>query len=315
MDRHPRESLPTLLAFGLLLAGAPSVPAHVDTPMTPGYATPVIDGARGPGEWDEVVPRAVFTGLSGSLLYVLNDGANLYLALWVPDPTLTIVDQFRVRIDSDHDGVNAAGDDELGVTGTGLFFDLHFANGFWNQGDAFSDGSAAVGAVDGGGFFELSHPLDIHDMSVSPGDTIGLCVRYNQDGMTSVNEVYPFDCMNSLNQQSLYVDVATSTGAVDAGPGLGGAGGLAAFPNPARLGSAMEIRFHVPARGADVDIALYAITGAKVGEVVTGRFEAGPQSVRWSVPERAAGKLAPGVYFLRARYDGAATETRTLLLR
>lgn len=318
MDRQRRSSIPVAWGIAASLALATAVGAHEETPVTAGYATPVIDGVRSPGEWDDVVPRPVFTGLTGSLLYVLNDNTNLYVALWVPDTSLSIIDQFRLRIDSDHDGLNMEGDDELGVTGTGIFFDLHYAGGFWNQGDAFSDGSAAAGPVDGGGFYELSHPLDsgdMYDMSIVAGDTIGLCVRYNPNGMTSVNDIYPPDCMNSLNQQSLYVDVATSTGTVDALPGRFAGRPFAVFPNPARLGSAVELRFAVPQSGANVDIALYTIAGRRAAAVVSRRFEEGAQSVRWSVPARGHADLGPGVYFLRARFDGGGARTQTLILR
>ena len=318
MDRHPRFVLRLCLALGMLPASAGSAGAHADTPLTAGYGTPVIDGSRGAGEWDEVVPRSVFTGLAGSLLYVSNDGTNLYLALWAPDPTVTINDQFRVRIDDDHDGLNTEGDDELGVVGTGNFFDLHFSTGFWNQGDAFSNGSGAAGSVDGGAFFEMAHPLDsgdIYDMAIAPGDTIGLCIRYNIDGTSPSTDVYPSDCMNSLNAQSLYVDVATATGTVEVAPGARTSSALAVFPNPALLGSVLEIRYVVPREGAEVEIALHSLNGAKIAGISKRRQPQGLQSVRWSVPTTGAGRIAPGVYFLRARYDGAQAETKTLILR
>ena len=307
-----------LLAVASLAFSAPSSSAHSGGVIGAGSGTPILDGFKAPGEWDAADPRQVFTGLSGSMLYVLLDDTNLYLALWVPDATLTINDQFRVRIDGDHDGLNTQGDDELGITGTGLFFDLHYDSGFWNQGDPYSHGSARVGPLDGGSFYELAHPLDSgdpFDISASSGDTIGLCIRYNNLGVTNAADVYPTDCMNSVYQQSHYVDVVLGGSTVDAGASSPAAGALEVLPNPAVPGAPLEVRFEVAESGAEIDLGLYSVTGARVAGLAHGAFAGGRQSVRWVPRSAGSPRLGPGVYFLRLRQNDGPVQTRAILLR
>ena len=316
MHRHTGRVFP--FAVAALVLSSPTVSAHTGGAIGAGSGTPTIDGVRSPGEWDAAHPKAVFTGLAGSLLYVLLDDANLYVALWVPDATLTITDQFRLRVDGDHDGLNTQGDDELAVAGTGLFFDLHYDSGFWNQGDPFSHGSAAAGLLDGGAFYELSHPLDSgdpFDISAAMGDTLGLCVRYNNANVTNPNDVFPADCMNSVHQQSLYVDVVLGVPTVHAGAPALGTPGLEVFPNPVVPGAPVEVRFAVAGGGADVDLALYSVTGARVAELTRGSFAGGSHSVRWAPRAEHATRLAPGVYYLRLRRSGEPAVSRSILIR
>ena len=316
MARHTRRVFS--FVFAALAFWFSSASAHSGGVIGAGTGTPTIDGVRGAGEWDAASPKAVFTGLSGSLLYVLLDDTNIYLALWVPDGTLTITDQFRIRIDGDHDGLNTQGDDELGITGTGIFFDLHYDSGFWNQGDPFAHGSAAVGPLDGGAFYEVAHPLnsgDPFDISAAKGDTLGLCVRYNNAGVASNQDVFPTDCMNSVTQQSQYVDVVLGAATVDTKTRPAPPRDLEIFPNPLIPGDPVEVRFAVADAGAEVDLALYSVTGARVAELVSGSFEGGRHSVRWAPRAKSAAPLASGVYFVRLRRSGEPVQAKSILIR
>lgn len=302
------------LAAVLFTSGA----AAEEAPIVAGFGTPIIDGVLSPGEWDAATPRPVFTGLLGSILYVLNDDANLYLALWVPDPTFTGTDQFRVRIDSAFDGVSVPGDDEIAVVAPSLFFDMCLFEGFWGVLDGSTHGDGAASAVEGGNFFEMAHPLasgDPRDMVIAVGDTIGLCLRYNNDNSTSESNIYPTDCLDAGTQQSLYVTAATVTSTVGAPAFAGRASGLRVFPNPVARGAALEFSYGVPPGGALIEIDVYAVSGRRVAQVARGFEAAGERSVRWVAPSGAGEALAPGVYFGRLRYDGRPAGTRSFVLR
>ncbi len=304
---------PLILFFGLV---HPARGAAAD-PIPSGYGTAVLDGTLGAGEWDSASPRAVFTGLTGSYLYAMNDLENLYLALWAPDPTFTTTDQFRVRIDSAHDSLNAFGDDELALVAPNTFFDSHFTGEFWGVLDATSNGAGMASAVPGGNFFEMCHPLnsgDPRDMAIAPGDTIGLCIRYLNDNMAPGTDVYPPDCFVLANEQTLYVDLITASGAVAVPAGDNASHGLTLVPNPAGRGAPVEFRYAVPGGGARVAIEVYSVTGERVHVVERGFEAAGARTATW-VAGRKSGPVAPGVYFVRVLYDGRIAATGSLVLR
>ncbi len=313
MPRSSQLTLPILLA-GLLLPAA----GRAAEPILAGYGTPVLDGTLGAGEWDTASPRAVFTGLTGSYLYAMNDLENLYLALWVPDPTLTGTDQLRVRIDSAHDSLNAPGDDELGLVATDTFRDLHFNSGFWGVLDLVSNGAGMASAVPGGNFFEMCHPLnsgDTRDMAIAPGDTIGLCIRYFNDNSASGSNVYPANCTITANEQALYVDLITASDAVAVPPGDIASRDLTLVPNPTVRGAPVEFRYAVPSGGARVAIEVYSVTGGRVHVLDRGFESGGARAATWTAGGQGPGRIAPGVYLVRVLYDGRIAETGSLVLR
>ncbi len=302
-----RTSVPAwMAAMGSLLLST-SVLAHSGDTVPAAYGTAVIDGVASPGEWDAATSIPVFSGLIGSRLFVMDDLVNLYLGLFVPDPTFTDFDQFVVRIDSPHDGSQMVGDDELFLTAPAQFHDGHFNGTFWGNDDSQQDGTGAAGTSPEGHFFEVAHPLnsgDPDDLYVFAGATIGLCVRYSNDGVGSGADVHPGLCFNTVNQQNLYLDYVTSAGQVDVPsvPSLASGQWIAPHPNPVERGAVLEIRYRVPGDGTTVNLSLYSVSGRKVEELVSGFREPGEHVLRWVVPA-APGSLAPGIFFLRARFE------------
>jgi hypothetical protein len=69
-------------------------------------------------------------------------------------------------------------------------------------------------------------------------------------------------------------------------------------PLPLRAGTRGVVRFSLP-RSAHVVLALHDVRGARVREVASGRFAAGPHEVPLWTRAAGGGTLAPGVYFLR----------------
>jgi len=168
------------------------------------YVTPNIDGILKIGEWEDADSLSFKTpepqGID-CIVYVKNDGSNIYFAVRTTDSTLSQgpnnVDSVMFLFDNDNDGFGPEHrDDQIGWTGGQID---GFRDGFCNhlagvfQTD-FSDGGTTDGlaSVTGNGtynFFEFSHPLDsdddIHDFNLSLGDTVGFSMGIMIDGFKS----------------------------------------------------------------------------------------------------------------------------------
>lgn len=209
-----RALLVGLVLMGLLAAvGASPGLTHSPGKLRAGFGTPTIDGVRGAGEWAGAAEAPIFTTvLPGSALLIMNDAENLYIAAAVTDSTLTDTDSLEIRFDNDHNGVTDEGDDRVGLAGNLVFHDRHHeaAAAGWSTLDAVYNGTGSVGAAGGVSFFEISHPLssgDAHDIAVAPGATLGVCVRYFEDGASGGGRTFPPSCQLASNAQSLYADV------------------------------------------------------------------------------------------------------------
>ncbi len=160
-----------------------------------GSSTPevCIDGIISPGEWDpadtiglvlDLTVNVPEGGTTPARLYVMNDAANLYLALrferTVADPGNSLSFEF----DNDNDGIREEGDDAIVYNAASGFYDdfrmLH--DGRWGgpKDIAYGGTSDGEGAFLNDGtysVYEMSHPLDsaddLHDFSLSQGYTIG----------------------------------------------------------------------------------------------------------------------------------------------
>ena len=164
-----------------------------------GVGTATIDGVMSSGEWDGAdkidfnanVPGG---GTTPATLYVMNDAANLYLALKfqrnVVDP---LGNSLGFEFDNNNDGVAENGDDAIVFHATAGFFDDFRTNdpllcpGEGNPpatcGPADTDDNGTndgVGAFQNDGaysVYEMSHPLNSgdtgHDFALSFGDTVG----------------------------------------------------------------------------------------------------------------------------------------------
>ena len=84
-----------------------------------------------------------------------------------------------------------------------------------------------------------------------------------------------------------------------------------AVPNP--FNPQTTIRYDVAAGGADVNITIYDVAGARVRELVNEYRAAGMWSVRWNGDDDRGQRVASGVYFYRMR-AGSFVETRKMVL-
>jgi len=303
-----------LLLVALLVFTASPASAHVGAPIPSAHGTATIDGVKGAGEWNAATPRAVFdTGaLAGSLLYVMDDDVNIYLGLFVPDATFMASDAFWCRFDAKHDALALAGEDEVNTV-SGSFFDSHFDGVSWGIQDLRYQGAGAATAVAGGNFFEIAHALntgDPDDMFVGAGQTIGLCINYSNDGQGFGTDVYPLPCTGDGATQNDYVDYTiSSVAAADPQASLAAAH-VARAPNPLRRGADLAIFYGVSPSGGAPEIGIYSVAGRKLADLGPLATESGDHVLHW----QGSGTLGPGVYFVRARYEGVGIRSRTLIV-
>jgi hypothetical protein len=309
---RPVRVLTTLVIA--LVAGAGMAQAHTDGPIVLPLGTPVLDGVRGEGEWPGGF--AVFPELPGSVLYLMNDGANLYLGLWVPDSTLSTADILNVRFDGAHNGTLDWDDDEVRVTGNSTFKDTHYEF-FWGMTDVAVDGYGIVAQGDGGNFFELSHPFNsghTDDIGIVPGDTLGICVGFTLDGLPNLDLSFPVDCISYTHQQTKYADLLTSGGGVASVElPVNSSIGLMVHPNPIRGGERAAISFAVPSGGADVRMGVYNAAGRLVTTVADGFYPEDRHVLHWNARDVLGS--ATGVYFLKTVIGGQVVASRLLIVR
>jgi len=167
---------------------------------------PIIDGTFSSKEWQSAatiefnITYNIGDRITPGILYVLNDASNLYLGVKVKDTSFNQGDVLEFFFDNNNTGVMTKGDDVLQFDVTALmtshigFFD-EFLNSYPAGLGQTEDRAVVGGTTDGTGagsgdgqydYFEISHPLNSgdkgHDISLKPGDTFGLLVRYDDDG-------------------------------------------------------------------------------------------------------------------------------------
>lgn len=170
--------------------------------------TAMVDGAKGVGEWDGAAQRDIFSGaLAGSTLYVMNDSAQLYVAVEVEgDADLTGADRIELRFDNDLDLVLTQNDDDYLTNwpdGDGHFDQILG----YGTADAVQHGGDAVDRNGAVNFFEIAKPLasgDGQDIDLGQGDRVGVCVRFFQNGVSDGSGVHPTSCHLTVNEQFRY---------------------------------------------------------------------------------------------------------------
>src|SRR2546422_9832153 len=176
--------------------------------FTAGWAatTPTIDGTFSSKEWQSSatiefnITYNIGDRITPGVLYVMNDANNLYLGIKVKDTSFNQWDVLEFFFDNNNTGVMTKGNDVLQYDVNALmtsqvgFFDEFlnsFGSGHLGQAEdrAFGGRTDGMGAGSGDGqynYFEMSHPLNSgdkgHDISLKPGDTFGLLLRYDDDG-------------------------------------------------------------------------------------------------------------------------------------
>jgi len=87
----------------------------------------------------------------------------------------------------------------------------------------------------------------------------------------------------------------------------------APYPSPS-FGS-VELSYGVAEDHRWVDITVYDVTGRRVKTIETRGASAGSYDVTWDGTNAAGQRVAPGVYFLRARIGGASFERKVVMLK
>jgi subtilisin family serine protease len=82
-------------------------------------------------------------------------------------------------------------------------------------------------------------------------------------------------------------------------------------PNPMRAGGTVELSL---ARAGAVRVGVFDTRGRLVRTVFDGALEAGPQRLSWDGTQDGGVRVAPGLYFVRAEFEGAARATRVTVL-
>jgi len=84
------------------------------------------------------------------------------------------------------------------------------------------------------------------------------------------------------------------------------------YPNP--FNPVTTIAFGLD-RGSEIRLEVYNILGQRVKTLASGRYEAGPHTVRWDGTDDAGGVAASGIYFGRLSADGRQSTRKMILLR
>jgi len=174
------------------------VPVQAQPVINSGWTDtpPTIDGVLAPGEWDDATMIA-FTFLDpignptghGGLLFVMNNGIDLFIALKFGDDDTHINDCIGIAFDNDNVGPLTTGDDGIGMVYKPplSFIDTYFLSG---GPPGWPEDVIGGGTTDGNGWrkqdavltwcYEMSHPLDslddTHDFSLSLGDSVGFAL-------------------------------------------------------------------------------------------------------------------------------------------
>ena len=82
-------------------------------------------------------------------------------------------------------------------------------------------------------------------------------------------------------------------------------------PNP--FNPTTQIRFDVPAGGANATLEIFDLSGRKVSMLVDGYLSEGSHSVMWTAKDAQGQRLPSGVYFYRFK-AGNYAETRKMVL-
>lgn len=214
------SAAPILLLAPLLLVAS----AASGQPLS-ASGTATIDGVLSGGEWDAADTRSIFAGaLTGSTLYVMNDGVNLYVAIEVVgDADLGANDIVALRFDNDLDLVPTQNDDAANLNNAAYsdkFFDAGISS--WANNDSVQHGQGGVARSGGVNFFEFGKPLssgDSQDFDLGPGDPVGICVMHFVNGTASSTTVHPANCNLAAQQQGLYdeIEITAVLSATDSG--------------------------------------------------------------------------------------------------
>ena len=84
-------------------------------------------------------------------------------------------------------------------------------------------------------------------------------------------------------------------------------------PNP--FNPVTTIAFAVPDGSADIDLAVFNITGGRVTTLASGRVAGGRNSVTWDGTDSHGVSVASGVYFVRLTAEDTALTRKVVLMK
>ncbi|HYW69078.1 MAG TPA: FG-GAP-like repeat-containing protein, partial [bacterium] len=85
------------------------------------------------------------------------------------------------------------------------------------------------------------------------------------------------------------------------------------MPNP--FNPITTISYAVPDGGADVELAVYNVSGARVTTLVSGRVPAGRATVTWNGTDANGAQVASGTYFVRLSAENTLLTRKVVLLK
>jgi len=85
-----------------------------------------------------------------------------------------------------------------------------------------------------------------------------------------------------------------------------------AYPNPFR--GTTNFAYKVAEGGASVDVGVFNVAGRLVKTLAAGSQSAGTYTVTWDGSDNAGVRMAPGVYFLKARVGGDSSVNRVIYI-
>jgi len=112
--------------------------------------------------------------------------------------------------------------------------------------------------------------------------------------------------------RSVWTVPVSNTTSVAEGVNLAGHGQLRpAFPNPASNGTTLAWDL---ARGGEVTVEVFSVSGRRLWSTVVGGVASGPGSTFWSGRDRDGQPVAAGVYLARVTLDGRVLGRQTIVL-
>jgi len=183
----------------------------------PGRGTPNVNGVFANGEWQCAKTYDFTANVSGgstpATLYVMNDGANLYLAVRLRRSSADKVNTLQFNFDNNDswtllNGTGAAevGDDVLSLDAVKGFTDAYLTLKCVNssQSSCWATDVSGGGTADGSGAvkndgtyttYEIAHPLNtvdnLHDYSLSGGSKVGLFLTLQTGSGAAGNTQWP----------------------------------------------------------------------------------------------------------------------------
>ena len=248
---------------------------------------------------------ALSTAEADSIVAFLNAGGKVYMEggdCWAHDPAQTTYNpSFGVWGISDGSSDLSSVDGIDGTMTDGMSFTYTGANRYMDH----------INPLTGAG-----------RIFTNPADGAGCGVANDAGGYQTVALAFEFDGLQDGADPSTREELMTrilqffgvyDTGVQDEHDGV--IERLALHQNaPNPFNPATELAFELPER-ADVELAVYDVSGRKVATLVEGAVEAGRHHVAWNGTDDAGRSVASGVYFFRLSRGGETIVRRGVLLK